>query len=126
MRPVKTRQVTTAQSLRQCSVDTTVMIKIEIFDSSRIFVSKLNAKRMKATNNSLINNYFMLLKSLSPNDKLELITKLSQSIKSKLKEKNSDKTWRSLFGALELEIPVDDFLTDLKKDRNFRDKSLGL
>jgi hypothetical protein len=81
---------------------------------------------MKAKNHSLINNYFMLLKSLSPNDKLELITKLSQSIKSKLKEKNSDKTWRSLFGALELEIPVDDFLTDLKKDRNFRDKSLGL
>ena len=68
----------------------------------------------------------MLLKSLSPNDKLELITKLSQSIKSKLKEKNSDKSWMSLFGALELEMPVDDFLTDLKKERNFRDKSIEL
>ena len=68
----------------------------------------------------------MLLKSLSPNDKLELIAKLSQSIKSKLKEKNSDKSWKSLFGALELDIPVDDFITDLRKERNFRDKSIEL
>lgn len=81
---------------------------------------------MKAASNSLINNYFMLLKSLSPDDKLELITKLSQSIKSKLKGKNSDKSWKSLFGALELEKPVEDFLNDLKKERYFRDKSIEL
>lgn len=81
---------------------------------------------MKATSNSLINNYFMLLKSLSPNDKLELIAKLSQSMKSKRKEKDSDKSWMSLFGALELEMSVEDFLTDLKNERNFRDKSIEL
>ena len=81
---------------------------------------------MKATSNTLINNYFMLLKSLSTNDKLELIAKLSQSMKSKGKVKDSDKSWMSLFGALELEMSVEDFLTDLKNERNFRDKSIEL
>jgi hypothetical protein len=81
---------------------------------------------MKATSNSLINNYSLLLKSLSPNDKLELIAKLSQSLKSKRQEKDGDKSWMSLFGALELEMPIEEFLKDLKKERNFRDKSLEL
>jgi hypothetical protein len=81
---------------------------------------------MKATSNSLINNYFLLLKSLSPNDKLELIAKLSQSLKSKRQEKDGDKSWMSLFGALELEMPIEEFLKDFKKERNFLDKSLEL
>ena len=81
---------------------------------------------MKATSNSLINIYFLLLKSLSPNDKLELRATLLHSLKSKRQEKDGDKSWMSLFGALELEMPIEEFLKDLKKERNFRDKSLEL
>ncbi len=73
-------------------------------------------------NTSLIDSYFTLLKNLSPNNKLELIAKLSKSMKTTKKTK--DISWRSLFGALELDKSADDFVEDLKKDRNFSRKSI--
>lgn len=81
---------------------------------------------MKATGNTIINNYLMLLKSLSPNEKLELIARLSQSLKSKQKVEVDDTAWKSLFGALQLETSVDDFINNLKQERSFRDKSIEL
>jgi len=81
---------------------------------------------MKATGNTIINNYLMLLKSLSPNEKLELIARLSQSLKSKQKAEVDDTSWKSLFGAMQLESSVDDFINSLKQERSFRDKSIEL
>lgn len=81
---------------------------------------------MKTSNidTNLIDSYFMLLKNLSPNHKLELITRLSESMKTTKKEK--DTSWKSLFGALELDQSTDDFIEDLKKDRLFSRKSIDL
>ncbi len=81
---------------------------------------------MNATdiNTYLIDSYFMLLKNLSPNNKLELIAKLSQSMKKTEKEK--DNSWKSLFGAFELDQSVDDFVADLKNDRKFKRNSIDL
>ncbi len=79
---------------------------------------------MKSIETSLIDSYYALLKSLSPNAKLELITKLSQSMKSG--KSVEEASWKSLFGALKLDIPVDDFIQDLKKDRKFHSKSFDL
>lgn len=79
---------------------------------------------MKAIDGNLINSYFALLKSLSPNDKLELISKLSESMKTKKKAK--DKSWMNLFGALKLDAPVEEFVADLKKERQFIRKSIDL
>lgn len=83
---------------------------------------------MKSFETSLIDRYYALLKSLSPNAKLELITRLSQSMKADRKEeKNHEKdSWKSLYGALKLDIPVDEFIQDLKKDRRFNSKSIDL
>ena len=75
-------------------------------------------------NTNLIDSYFMLLKSLSPNNKLELIAKLSKSLKTTKKAK--DITWKSLFGAFELDQSADNFVEDLKKDRKFSRKSIDL
>lgn len=75
-------------------------------------------------NTNLIDSYFTLLKSLSPNNKLELIAKLSTSMK--ITKKTKDISWKSLFGALELDQSADDFAEDLKKDRKFRRKSVDL
>ena len=75
-------------------------------------------------NTNLIDSYFMLLKSLSPNNKLELIAKLSKSLKTTKKAK--DITWKSLFGAFELDQSADNFVDDLKKDRKFSRKSFDL
>ena len=69
-------------------------------------------------NTILIDSYFTLLKSLSPNNKLELIAKLSKSMKTTKKTK--DISWKSLFGALELDQSADDFVAELKNDRKFK------
>jgi len=75
-------------------------------------------------NTILIDSYFTLLKSLSPNNKLELIAKLSKSMKTTKKTK--DISWKSLFGALELDQSADDFVAELKNDRKFSRKSFDL
>jgi hypothetical protein len=75
-------------------------------------------------NANLIESYFTLLKSLSPNSKLELIAKLSKSMKTTKNVK--DISWKSLYGALELDQSADDFVTDLKKARKFSRKSIDL
>lgn len=74
--------------------------------------------------NNLIDSYFVLLKGLSTNNKLELIAKLSKSMKTPQKAK--DVSWKSLYGALELNQSADVFIEDLKKERKFSRKSIDL
>ncbi|MEO7309109.1 MAG: hypothetical protein ABIX01_01830 [Chitinophagaceae bacterium] len=75
-------------------------------------------------NTALIDSYFSLLKSLSPNNKLELIARLSTSMKTA--KKNRDHSWKSLFGSMVLDQSADEFVTELKKDRKFLEKSIDL
>lgn len=72
----------------------------------------------------MIDNYFSLLKILSPNNKLDLIAKLSNSMKTTKKVK--DNSWKSLFGALKIDQSADDFVKELKDDRNFSRKTIDL
>ncbi|MDR0413964.1 MAG: hypothetical protein LBH84_00925 [Prevotellaceae bacterium] len=71
-------------------------------------------------NTSLVDCHYTLLKNLSANNKLELIARLSKSMKTAKKAK--DNSWKSLFGALVLDQSVDDFVSELKKDRKFSRK----
>ena len=75
-------------------------------------------------NSPLIDSYFSLLKNLSPNSKLELIARLSKSMKTTKKTK--DNSWKSLFGALVLDQSADEFVEELKKDRKFSRKPIDL
>lgn len=75
-------------------------------------------------NASLIDSYFTLLKSLSPNHKLELIARLSMSMKTTKKLK--DNSWKALFGSWELDQSADEFVEDLKRDRKFNRKTVDL
>lgn len=75
-------------------------------------------------NTNLIESYFMLLKNLSPDNKLELIARLSKSMKTTKKTKKD--SWKSLFGALVLDQSADEFVEELKKDRTFTRKSIDL
>jgi hypothetical protein len=78
---------------------------------------------MKAANLkfNLIDSYLGLLENLSPDNKLELISKLSDSLKSSKKqtEKNSDKSLDDLCGAFIFDKSSDDLISDLKNSRNF-------
>ena len=81
---------------------------------------------MKAENLkfNLIDSYLGLLENLSPDNKLELISKLSDSLKSSKKqtEKNSDKSLDDLCGAFIFDKSSDDLIGDLKSSRNFNRK----
>ena len=74
---------------------------------------------MKASNLNfnIIKTYFELLKNLSSESKLELISKLLNSIKN---PKNSKKgTIKSLYGAFISKKSADDLIHEIKKSRNF-------
>lgn len=68
-------------------------------------------------NKRLVDSYLDLLKNLSPNSKLDLISGLSDSMKSGVKKEiNSVK---SLAGDFIPEKNADEIIDDLEKARNF-------
>ena len=75
-------------------------------------------------NVNLIDNYFLLLKNLSPDNKLDLIARLSKSLKTT--ESVADNSWKKLFGAMVLDQSVDNFVDELKRDRKFSRKSIEI
>lgn len=65
----------------------------------------------------LINSYFGLLNNLSPDRKLELISKLSDSLKGS--KKPTGKSIGDLYGAFISAKSADEIINDLKSGRNF-------
>lgn len=75
-------------------------------------------------NINLIETYFGMLKNLSPDSKLELISKLSKSMKSeKVTKRNS---LDSLYGAFISDQTADELIADIKKARTFNRKRAEL
>ena len=74
---------------------------------------------MKATDLkfNLLDSYLGLLKSLSPDNKLELISKLSDSLKGPQRQK--DKSLSQLYGAFKTKKSAEDIIADLKMNRQF-------
>jgi hypothetical protein len=75
---------------------------------------------MKSGNLHIINNYLGLLKSLPPDSKLEIISKLSDSLRSTKQSKG--KSLRSLYGAFESEKSADQMIREIKEARTFNRK----
>ena len=77
---------------------------------------------MKATglNINLIETYFGLLKNLSADSKLELIAKLSNSMKTTKRTK--DDSLKSLYGAFISKQSADEIIDDIKQARTFNHK----
>lgn len=75
---------------------------------------------MKATDLkfNLIDSYLGLLESLSPDNRLELISKLSDSLK-KGSKKPSDKSLSDLYGAFKTKKSADEVIAMLKESRRF-------
>lgn len=78
---------------------------------------------MKAAdiNTTLIDNYFSLLKNLSSDHKLELIARLSKSMKSSKKAKK-EVSLDSLYGSWDSDQSADELIAELKNARNFNRK----
>lgn len=75
---------------------------------------------MAAGNIHIINNYLGLLKSLPPDSKLEIISRLSDSLKSSKQPKG--KSLKSLFGAFKSDKSADEMIRELKEARTFNRK----
>jgi hypothetical protein len=73
---------------------------------------------------NLVDGYLELLKNLSPDSKLELISKLSDSLKGS--KKPAGKSLSELYGAFASKKTADEIITDLKSNRNFNRKTEGL
>jgi hypothetical protein len=75
---------------------------------------------MKATdiNTTLIDNYFSFLKDLSADAKLQLIVRLSKSMKTSTKAKK-EVLLNSLYGSWESEESADEIIAELKSSREF-------
>ena len=73
---------------------------------------------------NLIDSYLGLLKNLSPDNKLELISKLSESLKGP--QKPANKSISDLYGAFISEKSADEIITNLKNSRNFSRTTEGL
>lgn len=70
---------------------------------------------------TLIDSYYTLLKSLSPNNKLELIARLSKSMKT-TKKRDKEVSLESLYGSWESDQTADELIAELKAARNFTRK----
>ncbi|NLO69464.1 MAG: hypothetical protein GX102_00630 [Porphyromonadaceae bacterium] len=94
-----------------------------ISDIFPIFVRSKDSLKMKTgdTNINLVNSYYMLLKNLSPNIKLELIARLSESLKTTSKAKK-EVSLSSLYGSWVSEESADELVDELRKARNFNRK----
>ncbi len=66
-------------------------------------------------NESIINGYIKLLESLSPNNKLELISKLSALVKTDLKDKTN--SFEKSFGALDTSKSADEIIEEIRNTR---------
>lgn len=79
---------------------------------------------MTFTDKNIIENYFGLLTSLNEISKLELIEKLTKSLKSEIKTKESN--FFKSFGAFSDEKTSDVINAEIKNSRKFRSKEITI
>lgn len=71
-------------------------------------------------NNTLIEGYVQLLDNLSPEIKLDLISKLTQSVKYDMKAKKS--AFKKSFGSFVSKKTADEINNEIRSSRNFNRK----
>ena len=80
---------------------------------------------MKASiNNHILDNYLAFLETLSPGAKLDIISKLTQSLKSEVKPKEN--LFDRSFGAWEGNESAEDIINGIRESRTFNRQIEGL
>ncbi|TAF59028.1 MAG: hypothetical protein EAZ58_14080, partial [Flavobacterium sp.] len=67
------------------------------------------------TNTTIVDGYVGLLDNLSPNNKLDLISKLTASVKSDLTDKKS--SFKKAFGAFESKKSAEEIIDEIRNSR---------
>ena len=73
--------------------------------------------KTRDTNTTLIDGYLKMLDNLSPDYKLDLISKLSLSIKTDITRRK--KSFYKAFGAWNSKKSADQIISDIRKSRTF-------
>lgn len=68
-------------------------------------------------NSTIVDGYVGLLNNLSSSNKLDLISKLTESVKSDLNHKKS--TFKKAFGAFESKRSAEEIITEIRDSRVF-------
>jgi len=68
-------------------------------------------------NTTLIEGYLQLLDNLSPSNKLDLISKLTASVKSDITNKKS--SFKKAFGAFQSKKSADEIINEIRSSRTF-------
>lgn len=71
---------------------------------------------MKADDTNITDNFLGMVKNLSKDDKLELISQISESLKGQ-HEKSSKKDWKKLFGAFKSSQSAEEMIEELHYSR---------
>ena len=71
-------------------------------------------------NTTIVDGYAGLLDNLSPGDKLDLISKLTKSVKTDLANKTS--SFKKAFGAFESKKSAEEIIDDIRNSRAFNRK----
>jgi GTP cyclohydrolase III len=71
-------------------------------------------------NTTIVDGYIGLLDNLSPNDKLEIISKLTDSVRTDLKNKVS--SFKKAFGAFDSEKSAEEIIEEIRSSRTFTRK----
>ena len=79
---------------------------------------------MTYTNKHIVETYSVLLEGLSPVSKLELIERLSKSLKADKESK--EVTFYKSFGAFASDKPAEAIIKEIKNNRKFRKKEIKL
>ena len=77
---------------------------------------------MSYTDRHIVETYSVLFEGLSSLSKIELIERLSQSLKKETKVKES--SFFKSFGAFASEKPAEEINKEIKSSRNFRSKEI--
>jgi hypothetical protein len=78
---------------------------------------------MATKDNNLLNGYFLLIKNLDTKSKLNLISKISQSI---LEEEKKKENLLNCFGAFKSEESADEIIEKIYKARKFSAEDISL
>lgn len=79
---------------------------------------------MTFTEKNIVENYLGLFENLNSMSKLELIAKLTKSLKSERKSKETN--FYKSFGAFSTEKSSDEINAEIKSSRKFRNKEIKL
>ena len=72
---------------------------------------------MNTSNVNIADNFFGMIRNLSAETRLDLISRITESLKEPAQKKDYQDSWKSLFGAFESEQSAEEIINDLRDSR---------